>query len=287
MIRLVTWNVQWFRGLDGLVDPARVIAHARSLADFDVICVQEIADNFPDPGLEGNDDRDQFAALAALLPGYTIVAGIGADHPGDDGRRRRFGNAIASRLPVRQVRRHSLPWPADAGVASMPRVAIEAVVAAPSGPLRVVTTHLEYWSRKQRSRQVERLREIHAEGHGHARLTGLERDDGGPFRTHPHPLATIVTGDFNLGPDDPDHARMLAPFDDGTSRFRDAWTLVHGDRPQPPTFCVHEPFAPDSRPVACDFVFASEEIASHVVSIEVDSATRLSDHQPVVVAIDA
>ena len=76
---------------------------------------------------------------------------------------------------------------------------------------------------------------------------------------------------------------MQAPFDDGTSRLHDAWRLVHGDAPQPPTFCVHEPFAPDSKPVACDFVFVSDEIAGRVRRIEVDADTRLSDHQPVVV----
>ena len=285
-MKFITWNVQWFLGLDGRVDAARVIAHARSLADFDVLCVQELADNFPDPRLEGNDDGDQFVRLAALLPGYTVVHGVGSDHPADDGRRRRFGNAIASRLPVRQVRRHALPWPADPGVASMPRVAVEAVIAGPSGLVRVVTTHLEYWSPAQRFQQVRRLREIHAEGHGHARLGSAERDDGGPFHVHPHPFATIVAGDFNLGPDDPDYAQMLAPFPDATSRFHDAWHLVHGARPQPATFCVHKPYSPDSPPVACDFVFVSDELARRVSAVEVDVATTLSDHQPVVVTFD-
>lgn len=287
MIRLVTWNVQWFRGLDGRVDPARVIAHARSLVDFDVLCVQEVADNFPAPHLEGNDERDQFAGLAALLPGHTVVHGIGADHPAGDGRRRRFGNAIASRLPVRQVRLHALPWPADPGVASMPRVAVEAVVVAPGGLVRIVTTHLEYWSRRQRMAQVQRLREIHAEGHGHARLGAAERDDGGPFHAFPHPFATVVTGDFNFGPDDPGHAQMIEPFADGTPRLHDAWKLARGERPQPPTFCAHERFSADSEPVACDFVFVSEELAAHVLSVDVDGDTRLSDHQPVVVTFDA
>jgi endonuclease/exonuclease/phosphatase family metal-dependent hydrolase len=286
-MNLVTWNVQWFRGLDGRVDPARVIAHARSLADFDVLCLQELADHFPSPRLEGNDDRDQFAVLGSLLPGYTVIHGVGADHPGDGARRRRFGNAIASRLPVRQVRRHALPWPADPGVPSMPRVAVEAVVVAPSGEVRVVTTHLEYWSRAQRTAQVQRLREIHAEGHGHARIRGAERDDGGPFHVLPHPSATIVTGDFNMGPDDPDHGRMLAPFADGTSRFHDAWRRVHGPAPQPPTINVHELQSPESRPIACDFVFVSDELAAKVRSVDVDSVTRLSDHQPVVVSLDA
>lgn len=281
---VLTWNVQWFRGIDARVDPARVIAHARSLADFDVLCVQEVADNFPDPGLAGNDGRDQFALLSELLPGYEVVHGVGADHPGPHGRRRRFGNAIASRLPVQAVRRHALPWPADPAVPSMPRVAVEAVVTARFGPVRVITTHLEYWSAAQRRAQVARVREIHAEAHAHARVGGTDREDG-PFRRLAMPRATIVTGDFNLGPDDPEYARMLAPFDDGTSRFHDAWRLVHGDAPQPATSNVHERFTPQSEPIACDFVFASDELAGRVRAAEVDSATRLSDHQPVVVSL--
>ena len=99
-MKLLTWNVQWFRGLDGRVDPVRVVAHARSLADFDVLCLQELADHFPAPLLEGNDDADQFALIARLLPGHAVVPGFAVDHPAPGGRRRRFGNAIASRYPV-------------------------------------------------------------------------------------------------------------------------------------------------------------------------------------------
>src|SRR6478735_12740662 len=102
-MHLITWNIQWGRGCDGRVDLARIVAHARALADFDVLCLQEVADNFP--ALMDNDDSDQFAALAALLPGYTAVGGIAVDLPGGR-RRRRFGNMILSRLPVRQVYRH-------------------------------------------------------------------------------------------------------------------------------------------------------------------------------------
>ncbi|MGC1818395.1 MAG: endonuclease, partial [Casimicrobiaceae bacterium] len=46
---LVTWNVQWCRGVDGRVDPARIVDAARGLADFDLLCLQEVADNYPDP----------------------------------------------------------------------------------------------------------------------------------------------------------------------------------------------------------------------------------------------
>jgi len=104
---LVTWNIQWGLGLDGRVDLARIVAAARALGDFDVLCVQEVADNFP--GLEGNDGRDQFAELSRLLPGHSRVDAHAVDVRGEDGRRRRFGNAIFSRYGVLSVRRHALP----------------------------------------------------------------------------------------------------------------------------------------------------------------------------------
>ena len=45
----------------------------------------------------------------------------------------------------------------------MPRVAVEVVVEAPFGPLRVMTTHLEYYSKEHRAAQIARLRELHRE----------------------------------------------------------------------------------------------------------------------------
>ena len=94
----------------------------------------------------------------------------------------------------------------------MPRVAVEAVIDAPFGAVRVITTHLEYYGTKKRSAQVEALRTIYAEGSGHARLGGIVETGGGPFHTRLRPAATIITGDFNLEPDDPLHARVGATF---------------------------------------------------------------------------
>ena len=99
------------------------------------------------------------------------------------GQRRHFGNMILSRLPVGQVFRHLLPYPVDPGVNGMPRIAVEAVIDAPFGPVRVITTHLEYYGTKKRAAQVEALRTIYAEGSGHARLGGIVDTDGGPFHT--------------------------------------------------------------------------------------------------------
>jgi hypothetical protein len=166
-MKLITWNVQWCRGCDGRVDPARIVAVARDMADFDVLCLQEVARNYP--SLPGSLGEDQFETLAGLLPDYAVIKGAGTDVIAPEGNRREFGNALITRLPVVQAFRHLLPWPADASVPGMQRAAIEVVLQLSSGaPLRVTTTHLEYYSAKQRAAQVERLRELQVEAAGHA-----------------------------------------------------------------------------------------------------------------------
>ena len=213
MMKLITWNIQWCRGVDGKADPARGAKHARAMTDVDVLCLQEVANNFPDPRLAGSRGENQFAELARHLPGYTPVPGVAVDVPAENGGRRHFGNMILSRWPVDQVFRHLLPTPVDPGVNGMPRIALEAVLMSPSGPVRVITTHLEYYGKIKRSAQVEALRGIYAEGSGYARRGSVVDTSGGPFHTRARPAPTIITGDFNFEPDDALHARMLDSFD--------------------------------------------------------------------------
>jgi len=119
---LITWNIQWARGADGVVDPKRIIRVCREMADFDVLCFQEVARNFP--GLAGNGGADVFAQLAAELPGYAPHEGLAVDALGPGGTRQQFGVLILTRRPVIQAFRHLLPWPADPAVPTMPRVAL-------------------------------------------------------------------------------------------------------------------------------------------------------------------
>ena len=284
-MQLMTWNTQWCCGVDKRVDPARVVAEAKRIADFDVLCLQEIADNFPDPRLAGSAGEDQFSRLGELLPDYTAVPGIATDHPAEGGRRRRFGNLILSRLPVKQVYRHLLPSPVDPGVNGMARIAVEAVVVAPFGELRVITTHLEWYSAKQRGAQIEELRAIYAEGHGHARSGSIVDTSGGPFNTYLRPAATVITGDFNLEPHDPLHARMAEPFSDGTPPLFDAWELTYPGKPHPATFKVYEKWVPGDPELHCDFIFVSDELRPRVAGIHVDRQTQASDHQPVIISL--
>ena len=284
-MQLITWNVQWCRGIDLAVDAARIVAEAKRLADFDVLCLQEIADNYPDPRLGGNDTSDQFARLAALLPGYTAIPGVAVDQPADDGSRRRFGNMILSRLPVVQVYRYLLPYPFDAGVPGMPRIAIEAIVRTPSGDVRVITTHLEYYSAVQRMAQAEALRAIYAEGHAYARDATVTMNDGSPFQTFVRPRATVITGDCNFEPDSAEYRRILAPFGDGTPALVDAWRVVHPGTPHPSTFKIYQKDAPGDPELHCDFIFVGEELRARVRDIRVDQQTQASDHQPVILTL--
>ena len=284
-MQLITWNVQWCRGVDLRVDPARIVAEAKRLADFDVLCLQEIADNFPDPRLGGNDASDQFARIAELLPGYCAVPGVAVDQAGDEGTRRRFGNMILSRLPVRQVYRHLLPYPLDKGVPGMPRIAIEAVVRAEFGDVRIITTHLEYYSALQRMAQAEALRAIYAEGHAYARDASLTKNDGSPFQTFVRPRATVITGDCNFEPDSAEYRRMLAPFADETPPLADAWRVVHPGIPHPSTFKIYQKDAPGDPELHCDFIFVGDELRTRVRDIRVDRLTQASDHQPVILTL--
>ena len=284
-MQLITWNVQWCRGIDLVVDPARIVDEARRLADFDVLCLQEIADNYPDPRLGGSDGSDQFARLAALLPGYVAIPGIAVDQPGEAGRRRRFGNMILSRLPVAQVYRHLLPYPLDPDVPGMPRIAVEAVVRSAIGDVRIITTHLEYYSLKQRMAQVEALRRIYAEGHAYARDARVTMNDGSPFQTFVRPRATVITGDCNFEPGSAEYRRMLEPFDDGTPPLVDAWHVVHPRAAHPPTFRIYEKKAPEDPELHCDFIFVGDELRSSVRDVRVELETQAADHQPVILTL--
>ncbi len=283
-MKLVTWNIQWCRGCDGVVDPQRIVADARAFADFDVLCLQEVAANFAT--LKGSAGEDQFALVAALLPGFIAVAGMPVDVAGANGTRRRFGNMILSRLPVEQVLRVQLPWLVDPAVRSMPRMLLEAVVQAPFGPLRIMTTHLEYYSQRQRAAQLEALRARHGEACAHALDDRARSDTGDPFQPQPQTVSAIITGDFNFRPDDPLHARLLAPFDDArVPAFEDAWQRVHPGQAQPATIGVHDCDQwPDS--FACDFIFATRDLRPRLRAAAVDATTAASDHQPVLVELD-
>jgi endonuclease/exonuclease/phosphatase family metal-dependent hydrolase len=281
----MSWNVQWGRDVHGSVDLCRTIGEAQRLADFDILCMQEITRGFG--ALPGGPGPDQFDEIARALPGYTVLDAIGADLPSLDGslRRRQFGNAIATRLPVLQVIRHSLPWPADAQAPSMQRVALEAIVETSHGPLRIIVTHLEFYSLKQRLAQVAELRRLQLEAADHAAHPAPAENATGPFAATSRPVSAIVCGDFNSEFDSEAYRAFVAPLA-GAPGFIDAWTTLHRGATPPMTAGVYDKAQWSSGPIACDFVFVTEDLRERLRRCEIDGTTQASDHQPIVLALD-
>jgi len=280
-MRIVSWNVQWGRGVDGRVDLDRTLRWLQA-CNADVICLQELAVHHP--GLAGGADEDQPALVAAGLPGWEPIYGIGSDLTDGHGGRRQFGNLILSRLPVLQAFRHLLPSPLDPALPSMQRVAVEVVVETPCGALRVVTTHLEYYSPLQRLAQVDALKALQLEAYRHALLPRSSAESDPPFAVQPRGEFSVFCGDFNFPAGAPEHLRLQDDIAVGVPRLVDAWTLAHPGEPHAPTAGVHQATF-TSGPQCYDFFFVSANLGRRVAGVSVDARTDASDHQPVLLEL--
>ena len=144
-LRIASYNVHGFVGMDGRRDVARIASVLRGL-DAQVIALQEVI--FAERGSRSPEPVE----ILAELSGYHAVS---APIQRDDGVT--FGNALLSRLPVRETRRICLSYPR-----CEPRTALEVIVETGARPLRVVATHLGLRPAERRF-QVRRILE-HVEG---------------------------------------------------------------------------------------------------------------------------
>jgi len=284
-MKLVTWNTQWCKGLDDTVSAQRIVEGARALGDFDVLCLQEVAQNYPQ--LTGSSAPDQPAEIARLLPEFEVVFGPAIDEqPSGQTQRQRFGNLIASRLPILQVQHLALPSPmaGTQGHLWMPRQCTVCTIQAAWGAVRVMTTHLEYHSQAQRLAQAQALRLWHAQGcqqclHPSAHQT---LDYGSPYQPKPHTTDAILCGDFNFSALTDEYSALTCRSQ--IHPLTDAWLHLNPGQAHPPTFRVHDDtYGPDA--IACDFCFLSESLATRLQGIKVDTRTQVSDHQPVYIEL--
>jgi len=277
-MRVVSWNIHWGCGKDGRIRVHAIIDVLRKL-NPDVICLQEVAANHPE--LEGSASASQFKQLAGAFGGYHMIE----QSPSEIYRNnlpRQFGNILLSKYRITQAQRHTLPWPVDLeNPPGMPRGMIETVLEAPGGKLRLLTTHLEYYSPLQRRAQVARVRELHTEACARAAVYQPAPELEPPFQLGIRPGSAIYCGDFNFFPGSSDYQDLLAPFDDGTLPLVDAWNVRHGDAARAPTAGLHGYKWPD-QPGCYDYFFVTEDLADRVADVSVQSETAASDHQPVV-----
>lgn len=282
MLKFLSWNIQSARAPGGGSDVDGVLACLERFAPgADVLCLQEVACGFP--ARDGSDGGDQFQELAQHLPGYQGVRALAVDvlHPA--GGRRRMGSMLFSRHPILQVLRHSLPWPADPAAMSMPRVVLEATLDTPLGALRVLCAHLEYFSPRQRMAQVGRLRELQQEAWMHARRPRPGDNASSPFAVVPRPARAVLMGDFNMLPGSDCHAALLAPFEDGTPAWRDAWPIAAPGQRHAPTVALYDSNA--QAPFTFDYAFVSDDLAGRVRRVAAAEHARGSDHQPLLLEL--
>ncbi len=277
-MRVVSWNIRWGCGRDGRIRIHAIIDVLRKL-NADIICLQEVAANHPE--LEGGASSNQFRQLAGAFGGYHAVEHAPSELYKSN-MPRLFGNLLLSRFRITQVQRHMLPWPPDpAGRPGMPRGALEAVLDAPHGKMRVLNTHLEYYSHTQRMAQVRQLKYLHWEACERARLFQPDPTLDAPFQLGLRPETAIVCGDFNFLPDTHEYRDMLAPGAEGSVPLVDAWHHLYPHQPRPPTTGLHGFPWPD-KPDCYDFFFVTKDLAPRLTHMEVLSETAASDHQPIV-----
>ena len=191
--------------------------------------------------------------------------------------RRRFGNMILSRLPVHQVLRHNLPWK-HAGGEAMQRGILEIIVQTGERPLRILTTHLEWSSSELRHSQIIAIRRLYQDACERALEPQL--NGKGPYATRPQTCDTLLTGDFNMRPEDPLLTMLQSPFDTAAvPPLLDAWPLLQGTNKHPASMCLHDQ---SKEPTRClDYIFLSKTLQSRIASINYDQISQASDHQPV------
>jgi len=279
MTTIISWNIQTGCGVDGTIDLKRIANTIEGIASADIICLQEVA-CFE----TGQQENNQFDDLHKLFPKYKAIKGYGIERASNDGFYR-FGNMILSRLPVLNIFRHQLPCPPATNVKYMPRQATEITVKTPSGALRVITTHLEFYSQLHRQEQILRLRDLHAEVSSQNNQQGVFQETG-PYAPLERPATAIVCGDFNMVVGSEEYLEMLSPFDDGQPDFIDAWPVLYSDRPHDPTCGIFDQQQWPQGAHCRDFYFITSDLTSRLAALNVDQKTEASDHQPMVLILD-
>jgi endonuclease/exonuclease/phosphatase family metal-dependent hydrolase len=164
----------------------------------------------------------------------------------------------------------------------MRRHALDVTVRTGFGPLRIVNTHLEYYSAEQRVAQIGRLLDLQEEASTSPERSAPEYVD--PYVSQAWAPSSVLCGDFNFDISDPQHAMLHASSRPGLN-YRDAWTLRYPDRRHEPTCGIHDSAQWTQGPDCRDFIFVSEDLSGRVRHVEVDGVTDASDHQPVLIDI--
>lgn len=286
-MKFASYNIQFGIGLDGTYDPERIAA---SLEGADVIALQEVTRGSP-----GNGGVDLVDVFASLFPDYHTVYGPACDIYLDssmvDGRRQdrryQFGNMVLSRWPILANRMLLLPRSRTFDKLNLQRGATEAVIATPSGPLRVYSVHLDHVSPEERIAQIRYLKEraLNFAREGGALTGGAEFGLIDP----PVPEEFLMMGDFNMIPESAEYCEMVGPRDLSGGRVpratRPLDALSHLGRLTDESYSWMDP-RDHARMMHLDYCFLSCGLAPRLKDCHIDTGALGSDHFPLWVDIE-
>ena len=221
---------------------------------------------------------DQPALLTAMLPDHFTAYAAGFDMaaptPQDRNRRRQFGPMIASRWPILWTRIHLLPLMQMLTPINTQTCALDACIATPNGPLRVLSLHLAHVGVAERLAQIDHL------------LRATDPSQGGPWSGSddeparnwtesepepPCPPSAIWLGDFNMEPGSAEYLRLTGqtPYHPGA---RYAGGLVDAVALAGPPLHTHEKLiAGVLRLRQLDHCFVTADLATRVTDARADT----------------
>jgi endonuclease/exonuclease/phosphatase family metal-dependent hydrolase len=279
-MKLVTYNTQYGVGRDGRFDLERI---ATEVDGADIIALQEVTRNFA-----RNGGVDMIDGLTALLPDYFYAFGAAMDldfgATDSEGRplnkRFQFGNMVLSRWPIVSSRNLLLPRTLRFSRGNLQRAALEALVMAPSGPIRIYSVHIDHISVAERTLQISHLKERAFAYAGEGGAISGSAEYG--FPEPPRPRGFVLMGDFNMDRFSPEYMLMTGEKDGASSEAGtdpvDVYSLGEG-LPGGAVSWVDDAKPETNRLI--DFAFVEASLAGRVGKVWIDGKARGSDHLPV------
>ena len=291
-ITFASYNIQYGRGQDERFDLERIAAEVEAA---DVIALQEVA-----TGFTRNDFVDQAAWFAERLNRHAVFgATYDVDASTTDAagrvvnRRRRFGNMVLSRWPIRSTRTLPLPFSPPALHRDVQRCAVEAVLDLPGGALRLYSLHLSHLTAGTRMPQVEALLAMVAA----APRDGMAwTEDAGPdlgnwtegWAEPAPPEPCILMGDFNMRPDSAEYQRLTGSPSERRGRvplrgqFVDSWVAAGNEEASGYTLAEWA----GQEGARIDYAFLHPSLIGRLRRAWIDTAALGSDHLPIFIELD-
>ncbi len=292
-MKFVTFNIQFGSGMDGRFDITRT---AEAIQAGDIIALQEVERFWKRSG-----EIDQLAELARLMPDhhwvYAANMDLDASYRDSKGslvnRRRQFGLMVLSRWPILSKRVFPLPKFGAVVHHSTPAGLLETVIALPSGPIRVYTTHLSHLDSAIRRPQIDMVLDLVARAPGEGGVWcgdhPVPSDGWTEGAEPPMPEPAIIAGDFNFTADSTDYDRFAGPYNKIHGRLisrhglRDTWVLAGHKEDEGITCPANETAEEHSKRVSkrIDYCFVNAGLWHHVKDAWIDQEAIASDHLPV------